>query len=450
MQVTVTNSEGLKRELKVVIAAADLEDKLNARLEEVGASIRLPGFRPGKVPPKILRQRFARNLMGEIVQDAVTDSAKQAMAERGLQPVRRPKIEVTSFEDGKDLEYTMAFELMPEIQPMDFSELQLERLIAEVDDAALDARLRDMASQYRRSEPIAAPRKTKSGDLLVIDFEGQVDGQPFEGGSGTDQPLELGSGRFVAGFEDQLIGLDPGDETDVAVTFPDEYDNAALAGKPATFRVKVKEIRQPVPIELSDAFAKSMGFDALDALKEAVRRLMTQDYAAISRTRLKRQLLDKLAVAHQFAAPPEMAEEEFQAIWQQREEHRAHGHQDPDEEGKTEDEIKDEYRAIAERRVRLGLLLNEVGRLNNIEVSPEELRRAIASEAQRHPGREREVLDYFRNNPEAAAGLHAPIFEDKVVDFIIELATVTDRSVGFEQLVRDPDAEAAAGQAAKS
>jgi trigger factor len=382
MQVTVTHSEGLKRELKVVLAASDLADKLNARLEEIGQSVRLPGFRPGKVPTKILKQRFGRNLMGEIIERAVTDSANQAMAERGLQPVQRPKIEITSFADGKDLEYTMAFELMPEIQPMDFSKLELERLTAEVDAAAVDQRISDMASQYRRSEPIAEPRPAKSGDILVIDFEGAVDGRPFEGGSGTDHPLELGSGRFVAGFEEQLIGLGPGDETEVHVTFPDAYGNEALAGKPAAFRVKVKEIREPAPVEVNDAFAGSMGLESLDAFKATVRRLMTQDYAALSRSRLKRQLLDKLAETHDFTAPPGMVEDEFQAIWQQRETHRAQGLQDPDEEGKGEDAIKEEYRAIAERRVRLGLLLNEIGRLNNIQVSAEELRRAIAAEAQ--------------------------------------------------------------------
>jgi trigger factor len=379
--------------------------------------------------------------MGEILEQAVNDSATQAMAEQGIQPVMPPKIEVTSFEDGTDLEYTMALELMPEIQPIDFSAMELERLTAEVDDAAIDLSLTDMATQFKRSVPIDEPRKSVSGDVLVIDFVGKVDGQPFDGGAAEDHHLELGSSQFIAGFEDQLIGLEPGDEKQVEVAFPDDYPNEPLAGKPAVFDVKVKELRERQAVEIDDALAESMGLENLAALRSAIRDRLTQEYASVARSRLKRQLLDKLADAHDFNVPPGMAEQEFENIWKQREEQLAQGAADPDEEIKNEEDIKAEYNSIAERRVRLGLLLNEVGRLNNIEVTQDEINRAIAAEAQRHPGHERKIYDLYRANPEGMAALRAPIFEEKVVDFMIEMANVTDRIVSFDELMRDPEAD---------
>jgi len=450
MQVTQTLSDGLKREFKIVVSAKDIDEKLNDRLAELGRTVRLPGFRPGKIPSKILKQRFGRSVMGEILEQAVNDSAAQAMAEQGIQPVMPPKIEVTSFDDGTDLEYTMALELMPEIQPIDFSSLQLERRIAEVDDAAVDLSLADMAKQFKRSVPIETPRKSQSGDVVVIDFAGKVDGQPFDGGAAEDHHLELGSSQFIAGFEEQLIGLEPGDEKQVDVTFPDDYPNDVLAGKAAVFDVKVKEIRQRQAVEIDDAFAESMGVENLAALRRAIRERLTHEYASVARGRLKRQLLDKLADVHDFAVPPGMAEQEFESIWKQREEQLAQGASDPDEEGKGEEEIKAEYRGIAERRVRLGLLLNEVGRLNNIEVTQDEVNRAIAAEAQRHPGHERKIFELYRDNPQGMAALRAPIFEEKVVDFMIEMADVTDRVVDFDELMRDPEADAEPATEAKS
>lgn len=441
MQVTQTHSDGLKREFKVVVSAKDIDEKLNDRLAELGRTLRLPGFRPGKVPAKIIKQRFGRGVMGEILEQAVNESATQAMAEQGIQPVMTPKIEVTSFEDGTDLEYTMALELMPEIQPIDFSALELERLSAEVDDAAIDFSIADMATKFKRSAPIDAPRKSVSGDILVIDFAGKVDGEPFDGGAAEDHHLELGSSQFVAGFEEQLIGLQPGDEKQIDVTFPDDYPNQALAGKPAVFDVKLKQIRERQTVEIDDAFAESMGLENLAKLRSAIRERLTQEYASVARGRLKRQLLDKLADAHDFNVPPGMAEQEFESIWKQREEQLAQVPADADEDGKSEADIKAEYRGIAERRVRLGLLLNEVGRLNNIEVTQDEVNRAIAAEAQQHPGHERKIFELYRNNPEGMAALRAPIFEEKVVDFMIELATVTDRIVSFDELMRDAEAD---------
>ena len=450
MQVTQTLSDGLKREFKVVVSAKDIDEKLNDRLTELGRTLRLPGFRPGKVPSRILKQRFGRNVMGEILEQAVNESATQAMAEQGIQPVMQPKIEVTSFEDGTDLEYTMALELMPEIQPVDFSALELERLSAEVDDAAVDLSLADMATQFKRSVPIDAPRKSVSGDILVIDFAGKVDGEPFDGGAAEDHHLELGASKFIAGFEEQLIGLQPGDEKQLDVSFPDDYPNQALAGKPAVFDVKLKEIRERQAVEIDDAFAESMGLENLAKLRSAIRERLTQEYASVARSRLKRQLLDQLAEAHDFNVPPGMAEQEFESIWKQREEQLAQGAVDADDEGKSEADIKAEYRDIAERRVRLGLLLNEVGRLNNIEVTQDEVNRAIAAEAQRHPGQERKIFELYRNNPEGVAALRSPIFEEKVVDFMIELANVTDRIVSFDELMRDPDADDKPATEAKS
>jgi trigger factor len=440
MQVTETLNDGLKRSYKVVVSAADIASKLELELEDLSRKVNLPGFRPGKAPKGVVRQRYGQSVMGDVLQRAVQDSSNQAILERGLKPALQPRIEVVNFAEGKDLEYNLAIELLPEIAPVDFKTLELVRLKAEPGEAEIAKALESLARSQKQTKKVEENRAAKSGDTLVIDFEGFMDGVPFNGGKGSDHALELGSNQFVKGFEDQLVGKQAGDKCDVNITFPEQYVNDKLAGKPATFKVAIKELREPVPLAQDDAFAKSLGFDDLETLKKAVKDQLSRELQRHARARLKRQLLDKLADAHSFPVPPGMVEAEFAQIWSQVEEERKRGYEDPEHKGKTDDQIKDEYRSIAERRVRLGLLLAEIGRANNVQVAQEEVNRALAEQARRYPGQEREIVDLYRKNPEALAQLRAPIFEDKVIDFIVELAKVTEKDVSSEELTKDDEA----------
>jgi trigger factor len=443
MQVTELSSEGLKRDFKVVIEAKEINEKVENRLRELSARVKIPGFRPGKAPIKLLKQRYGPSVMGEVLERAVTDSSAQALNERGLRPAVQPKIEIDSFEDGADLEYSMAIELLPEISPMDFSKIELERVKIAVPEEEVTSALQRLADSRKESKPLETPRPAQSGDVLVIDFKGTVHGEALPGMAGEDHHLELGSNTFIAGFEDQLIGASVGDERTVNVTFPEAYGNEKLAGQPAVFECKVKEIREPVPAELTEELAKSFGAEGLDDLREKVKERLGQDYAGLSRMRMKREILDQLAEGHDFEVPESMVDLEFDAIWKQVEHEREQGKSDPDDEGKDDEALKAEYREIAERRVRLGLLLSEVGRLNQIEVAQDEVNRALFQEAQRYPGQEQQVVEYYRQNPEALAQLRAPLFEDKVIDFIIDLAKVSEREVTPDQLREEEEKLAA-------
>ncbi len=445
MQVTETLSDSLKREYTVVIAAKDLGEKLEARLEKIGQEVRLPGFRPGKVPMPILRKRFSQSVMGEVIEQAVRDSSNQALTERGLRPAMQPKIEITAFEEGKDLEYKIAVELLPDIEVGDLSKIELERLKIAAPEAEIDEALDRLASAKRETTALETPRPAEKGDVLVIDFRGTVDGEALPGMAGEDHHLELGSNRFVEGFEGQLIGAEAGQERTITVTFPDQYVNDKLAGREALFEVTVKEVRATVPRVIDDALAKDLGEPDLAALRSKVGEQLQGDYDRMSRTQLKRQLLDVLADAYEYDVPLGMVDSEFEAIWKQIEEERSHGHTDPEDEGKSDDELKAEYREIAERRVRLGLLLSEVGRLNGIEVNQDELNRAVMMEAQNHPGHERQVVEFYQNSPEALANLRAPLFEDKVVNFILDLAKVSERSVSPSDFQDEAEAAAKTG-----
>jgi trigger factor len=442
MQITETNAEGLKREFTVTVASNDIERKMQDRLSEIGRTIRLPGFRPGKVPMPVLRKRYGASVMGEVLEKAVSDSSAQAMRDHNLRPAMQPKIEIVSFKEGTDLEYKMAVELLPEIKPVDFSQLQLERLRPEIPEVEIDKAIQRIAEPNRKSEVVDRP--AASGDIAIIDFVGKVDGKEFPGGSAQGHSLELGSGRFIPGFEDQLIGAKAGEHRDVKVTFPAEYGSDELAGKDAEFGVDIKEVREKQPLVVDDDMAKELGFDALDGLRKAVREQLEREYGGIARQRLKRALLDQLAAKHDFPVPPGMVDLEFDTIWKQFQEAREQNKDEVKEEaGKSDDELKSEYRAIAERRVRLGLLLSEVGRVNAITVNQDEVNRALSEEARRHRGYEKQVVEFYRNNPEALANLRAPIFEEKVVDFITEMATVTDKTVPIDELLK-PEAEDAA------
>ena len=446
MQVTVTNTDGLKRELKIQVPAQDLEARLGAKLEEMKNQVRLKGFRPGKVPVSHLRKTFGKQVMGEIIQEAVGESSQKALADEALRPAFQPSIdlegEIQEVMDGKaDLTFKMSFEVVPTFDLADFSKVSVERLVAEVKDADIDEALKRLAENQKNFEPRAEGAKAEDGDLLTIDFVGKIDGVAFDGGSAEDANLELGSGRFIPGFEEQLVGVKVGDEKTVNVTFPAEYGAEQLAGKDAVFDVKVKEVKAPAEVAIDDELAKRFGFDALDKLREALAEQIKSDYTRMSRAHMKRAMLDKLDELHDFELPPSMVEQEFEQIWQQFQHELSHQNKTADDLDEPEDEVKAEYRKIAERRVRLGLVLAEVGEKNSISVTEQELSQALAERARQFPGQERQLYQYYQQNPQAVQELRAPIFEDKVVDFIAELADVTDKHVSRDELFADPDAE---------
>ncbi len=439
MQVTETNQDGLKREFRVVIDAKDIETKMDTRLDEIAQQVRVPGFRPGKVPPQIMKQRYGDAVIGEILEKAVSDSASQAMAERDMRPAMEPKIEIQDYKVGADLEYTMAVELMPVFEPMDFAKIEIERLVTEVPDSDIDEAMGEIASRQKQNKPLEKPRQAMKGDVVVIDFVGSVGGEEFPGGAAEDHYLELGSESFIPGFEEQLVGKDAGEEVVVKIAFPADYGNEELAGKDAQFTVTIKEIREAVAVDIDEEFAKANGFDTLAAMNTAVRETLQSNYDTIARNRVKRVLLDKLADGHDFDVPEGMVTLEFDVIWEQIEKARKEGGLDPEDAAKSEDEMRTEYRDISARRVRLGLLLSEVGRRNTIEVSDQEISQAVIAEAQKHPGHEQEVMDIYQKSPAAKDNLRAPIFENKVVDFILELAQVNERKVTPEDLVKADD-----------
>jgi len=447
MQITETTTEGLKREFKVVIPAADIEQRMTSRLTELGRSVRLPGFRPGKIPMTVLRKRYGPAVMSEVLERAVNDTSGEALREQNLRPALQPKVEIVAFNEGTDLEFKLAVEVLPEIQPMDFAELKLERLRPEVPEEEVQAALERVARQQRKSETVE--RAAQTGDVVVIDFKGSVDGKEFPGGSAEGYSLELGTGSFIPGFEEQMVGAKAGESRTVSVTFPADYGAADLAGKLASFEVTVKEVRALQPQPLDDSLAQAIGMEKLDELRQSLSEQIERNYEDLARQRLKRTLLDRLAERHEFAVPQGMVEIEFGAIWrqfeQERERQKAAGNAEP-EEPVNEEELKAEYRGIAERRVLLGLLLAEVGRNHNISVTPEEINRALTERARQFPGQERRVIEYYRNHPEAIDQLRAPMFEDKVIDFILERAEVTERRVPVSELLRDEEDEAASAE----
>ncbi len=441
MQVTQTSAEGLKHEFKIVVPAGQIADKVLSRLNEVGRTVNIPGFRPGKVPIPLLRKRFGSSVMSEVVEEAVNDGARHAIDEHKLRPALRPQVNITStVGEDKDLEFTVAVEALPEVQVMDLAAIAIERPTTPVAEAEVEDALKNIAAQRDQSEALPAAHAAKDGEIAVIDFLGKIEGQPFDGGKGEAFPLRLGSGSFVPGFEQQLVGAKAGEDRLVKITFPEDFGSPNLAGKDAEFEVKVKEVRRVVPTALDDALAKMLGHETLDSLRTAVRAEIDKGHAQASRTHAKRRLLDALAAGHSFDLPAGMVDLEFEGIWSQVERERQAGRLDPEDAGKSEDELKAEYRSIAERRVRLGLVIAEIGKRNNIAVSQQDLSRAMANEARRFPGQEHLVVQYFQKNPQAVEGLRAPIFEEKVVDFILELAKVTDKEVLLDELRRDPDA----------
>lgn len=439
MQVTETNAEGLKHDFKVVVPADKIETERDSRLKELSKQIRLPGFRPGKVPMSLMQKRYGANVMGEVLEKTVQETSQSVLTERDLKPAMQPKIEVISFDEGKDLEYSLSVEVLPEIDGVDLKAVKLEKLKAKIDDSEVDEALGRIADSRKSLEASESKRKAKKGDTLEIDFVGRVGGEEFPGGKGEGYDLELGSGTFIPGFEDQLVGAKPGETHTVTVTFPEDYQAADLAGKEAEFEVAVKAHKDAKTPEIDEEFAKSIGFDDLDALKDAVREQIGKEYDNVTRGRMKRSLLDQLAEMAAFQVPQGMVDAEFDAIWKQIEQAKENDSLDEEDKGKSDDELKDEYTALAERRVRLGLLLADIGQKNEIQVGQEDLNRAIMQEATRFPGQEQAVFQYFQSNPQALDQLRAPLYEDKVVDFIFEMADVTEKEVSPEELTAEDD-----------
>lgn len=441
MQVTETNTEGLKREYKILVPAAEIEDKVAARLTEIGQTASLPGFRPGKVPMAYLRKRFKPAVMGEVLEKLINESTSQTLTDRKLRPAAQPKVEITAFDEGKDLEFSVALEIVPEIALADLSGISLERMKAKVPDAEVDRELAALAHSRATAEPIAEARPAAKGDVVSIDFVGKVDGEVFPGGDAKDLDLMLGSNTFIPGFEDQLVGAKAGESRAVTVTFPEAYHVSTLAGKAAVFDVKLNAIKAMVEPKVDDDLAKTVGLENLDQLRTKQREIIEANYAAISRQHLTRGLLDELNERHVFPIPQVLLDSEFESIWKTVEEAKKNGTLDPDDKDKSDEELKDYYRSVAERRVRLALVLSEIGRVNNIKVGKEDLQRLVFNEARRYPGQEREAVEHFTKNPEIMQQFQSRLFEEKTVDFILELVQVADREVTPEELMAEPEAE---------
>jgi trigger factor len=451
MQVTETSTDGLKREYRIVVPNDEVESQINSRLDELGRTIRLPGFRPGKVPVQLLRRRYGPSVRSEVLESAVQDSTAEAIRERNLRPALPPKVDIVSSAEGADLEYRVSIELLPEIPEPSFSDIGVERLVVEIPDEDTDRAIERIAEQHRNSEVVERPAET--GDILVVDIDGRTEDREIPGASGKDRQITLGSGNFLPGFEEQLIGAAAGEHRTVRVNFPEDYGATDLAGKAAIFTLDVKEVRQRAPLVVDDELGRAVGLESLAELRQEVQQRLQRDYAAAARLRLKRALLDKLAERYDFPLPPGMVDLEFETIWARHRAGMAEAATTADgaatsetggeaapasvaaEADAADAALKTEYRGLAERRVRLGLLLAEVGRSNNITVTQEELNQAIIRDARQYPGRERQVLDFYRRRPEAVARLRAPIFEDKVIDFILELAKPGERRVSPRELM---------------
>jgi trigger factor len=445
MQVVKTSTEGLSRVITVTVPASELNARLDAKLAEMAPKMKLKGFRPGKVPTSHVKKTFGRDMMGEIVNDAINESSQKALDEAKVRPAAPAEMKLTSDMDkvlagSDDLAYEMALEVMPDFTPADPKKLKLNRPVYEAADEDLDEALKELAGQAKSYEDKKGKAvKAADGDQLTIDFLGKLDGEPFEGGAAEDADLVIGSNRFIPGFEEQLKGAKVGEEKTIEVTFPADYQAANLAGKLATFDVKVKAIKAEVEGKVDEAFAQRIGLESLDKLKDLLRSNLNQQYAGAARFKLKRALLDELDKAHSFDLPPKMVEAEFDGIWKQVEADKAAGNLPPEDAKKSDKKLKEEYRKIAERRVRLGLVLAEIGRANNVGVTDQELNNALMAEARNYPGQERAVLDFYRQNPNAAAQMRAPIYEEKVCDLIFTMADVTDTPITKEDLLKDEE-----------
>ncbi|MCA1453315.1 trigger factor [Bradyrhizobium sp. BRP22] len=449
MQVTETLNEGLKHEFKISVPATDLDAKADAKLVDLKDKVRINGFRPGKVPVSHLKKIYGRSVMAETIDQTIRDTNTQIFTDRGFRLATEPKItmpteqkEVEELLAGKsDLTYTVSIEVVPPITLADFKTFQVEKPVADVTDAEVDEAIKRIADQSRPYAAKSEGAKAANGDRVTISFKGTINGEAFDGGTGEGIQVVLGAGQFIPGFEEQLIGIGVGETRTLKVTFPKNYASEKLAGQPAEFETTATAVEAPGETVIDDEFAKTLGLESLDKLKEAARARLTAEFAAATRQRVKRALLDRLDGNHRFEAPPSLIDEEFNLMWNSIKAEMDSAGKTFADENTTEDAAKEEYRKIADRRVRLGLVLSEIGEKNKITVSDDEVGRAVIERARQMPGREKEVWDFYRNNAQALAQLRAPIYEDKVVDFILELANVTEKKVSKEDLFKDEDAE---------
>lgn len=451
MQVTETQSEGLRREFRVVVPAGELEGRVVERLGEMKDRVRINGFRPGKVPVAHLKRLYGKAAMAEVIEAALRDVNAKIVSDRGFRLAMEPKITLPEEEAaidsviaGKsDLAYTVAMEILPPIKLADFKLLKLEKLTADVTDSEVEEGIKRIAEQNKPFADKGEGAKAETGDRITISFTGKIDGQAFEGGSGQDIVVPIGSGTFIPGFEEQLVGMGTGEQRIVNVTFPANYMSEALAGKAAEFDVTATRIEAPGETAIDDVFAKSLGVDSLAALKEAVKSRIVSEHATVTRQKLKRSLLDQLDQHHKFEVSPALLEQEFENLWKTVLAELEREKKTFADENTTEEAAKAEYRSIADRRVRLGLVLAEIGEKNNIKVSDEELSRAVADRVRQFPGQEQQLWEFFQKNPSAVENVRAPIFEDKVVDFLLELADVSEKKVSRDELYRDDEEPAA-------
>ena len=439
MNVTETKSEGLSREFRVSIPKGELAAKFADKINEIQPKMNLKGFRPGKVPTAHIKKLYGKSIMADIVNDVVQETSDKALAEKSLRPASRPSIKLDGDQDKlingeADLDYSMALEIMPEFEPADVSEISIERMVAAPTEDELQTALKGIADNNKSYDK--KDGKAETGDAVVIDFVGSIDGEKFDGGAAEGQTLVIGSNRFIPGFEEQLIGASAGDDINVNVSFPEAYQVPTLAGKAALFEVKVHEVKAPKDAEINDEFAKTLGLENLDALRDAVTKQLSGELEFATRQQVKRVLLDALDERHSFDLPPLMVEAEFNQIWSQFDAEKRAGRLSDEDKAKSEDELKAEYRKIAERRVRLGLVLAEIGRRADVQITNDEIVRALRQEASRYPGQEKQVIEFYTKNQGAMAQLRAPIYEEKVVDYILTKATVTDKPVTREELMK--------------
>jgi trigger factor len=430
MKITETLNDGLKREYAVIVAASELAAKLDAQVADVAKRIRMPGFRAGKVPLNLVKKMHGKAMTGDVLQSAINDGSQKVIADHKLRPALQPKIEVVKYDESSDLEFNMALEILPDVPAVSFEGLKLEKLVVPVADSEVEEALMKLAEQQKSFEAADAKHTAKTGDAVVIDFLGKLDGVAFDGGKGEGVQLELGSGSFIPGFEEQLSGLKAGDSKIIDIVFPENYQAENLKGKAATFDIDVKEVKTAKPVELNEELAKNFGLESLDKLKELLRGQLEREHDGLTRTYLKRKLLDALAADHDFGVPQSMVEAEFEQIWAQLQQEVG---TDDTEKAKLEAE-KDDYRAIAERRVRLGLILSDVGQKANVQISQQELSRLITQESMKYRGQEQQVMKYFQENEMAAAQLRAPLYEEKVVDHVLAQIEVTERTVSKDEL----------------
>lgn len=442
MQIKETTNEGLKRAYTVTIPAKEIDERVNSEVKKIAPQVKMPGFRPGKVPANLVRKMHGEQLHAQTLNDMIRESVDKVMADNKLRPAMQPSVELDEgYEEGKDASLSVELEILPEIDAPEVDGLALERLTVPVTDEQVDEAVERIASNNKSYKDAAKTKKAADGDQLIIDFVGRVDGTEFEGGKAENTPLTIGSGQFIPGFEEQLTGVKTGDKKTITVTFPEDYPAENLKGKEAEFDVTVQQVKVPTDTKIDDEFAKNLGLEGLDKLKELLRGQLEQETSGLTRTQMKRQLLDTLAAGHDFAVPQGMVDAEFEQIWAQLQQEAARS-DDAETMLKEMEDEKDDYRKIAERRVRLGLLLSEIGQKNGVEVNANEMNMLIQQAAQQYRAEDRErFIQYVQQEPMAAAQLRAPLYEDKVVDFLFDKAEITDREVTREELEAAIEAE---------